>query len=530
MSLRVEVSGSAHHAAQTFVPDLVKEQVASRLFARDHTLWGAEAESESAVRLGWVFAASESIKLLPELMALRSELKAKGLTRLVLCGMGGSSLAPEVIAKTFGRELIVLDSTEPTQVRNVVHSDLASTVVVVSSKSGSTVETDSQKRSFEQAFRDAGIDAKERIFIVTDPNSPMHQQATVDGYRVFLADPFVGGRYSALTAFGVVPSMLAGVEMRSVLEDAIRATKALALDTGDNPGLVLGAALAKSASLSGLKDKIGIYANGTSIVGFGEWVEQLIAESTGKQGRGLLPVVLAPDSAELASRPSDLLIVELTSDSSRPSQEVSVSGSLGEQLILWEVATVVAAKLIGVNPFDQPDVESAKTAARTMLDSPATDGTFDFEEGPISVSSQGFDSDGRTLEGALEKFLSQVEADGYISIHCYLNRVTQKKAETIRNLIAGRTGRPTTFGWGPRFLHSTGQYHKGGPKQGLFLQLLSGSSDDQVIPGKSFGYRQLIHSQASGDARVLAEKGRPVLVMELKDPALGIQRLIELLS
>jgi len=299
MTLKVSHAGSVSDAVTNFVPELVGQKIASRIFAKDHTLWGKDAESESAIRLGWVDAAIKSLALIPELKKLQSELSSQGLTRVVLCGMGGSSLAPEVIAKTAGKELVVLDSTDPSQVRAALSGDLSKTVVVVSSKSGSTVETDSQKRSFEAAFEAAGIDKNSRIFIVTDPDSPMHKQATADGYRVFLADPTVGGRYSGLTAFGVVPTMLAGCDTESILQSAILATETLSLDDEKNPGLILGVAIARTASKNGFKDKLGFVPAGSSIVGFGDWVEQLIAESTGKLGRGVLPVVLEKSSYEL---------------------------------------------------------------------------------------------------------------------------------------------------------------------------------------------------------------------------------------
>jgi transaldolase / glucose-6-phosphate isomerase len=530
MTISVIPSGSAAQAVQKFVPELVAEKFASRLFAEDNTLWGSEAEAESSIRLGWVNAASKTLEMLPELLALRAELVAKGLTRVVLCGMGGSSLAPEVITKTFGKDLAVLDSTDPSQVKLAISAELEKTVVVVSSKSGSTLETDSQKRSFEQAFTDAGIARTERIFIVTDPDSPMHLQAVKDGYRVFLADPMVGGRYSALTAFGAVPSVLAGVDMAEVLKDATEAAKLLAKDELNNPGLELGAAMARTASENGFRDKIGLVDNGTPIVGFGDWAEQLIAESTGKIGRGILPVVLEKNSAELGANQTDLLLVDLSADSSGSEFELAVSGTIGEQLLLWEVATAVASRLLGVNPFDQPDVESAKSAARTLLDSPTGALTFGLADGSIEIASMAFENSGDDVESSLLNLFEQLGPDGYVSIHAYLNRESLRAAESLRNLIAKRTNRPTTFGWGPRFLHSTGQYHKGGPKQGVFVQLVSGEGDDQKIPGRDFGYRQLIDSQATGDAKVLAANGSPVLILRLLNPAMGIKRLSALLS
>lgn len=530
MTIKVLSSGGAADAVKLFVPELVADKVASRLFQKDFTLWGAEAESESRLRLGWVSAASQTLKLVPELLELRAGLLAKGLTRVVLCGMGGSSLAPEVITKTFGKDLVVLDSTEPSQVRLAVEGDLSKTIVVVSSKSGSTVETDSQKRSFEQAFTDAGIEKTERIFVVTDPDSPMHQQAIRDGFKVFLADPMVGGRYSALTAFGAVPSILAGADMTEVLEDAVAATEVLSRDQSDNPGLVLGAAMARTKSLSGYKDKIGLVPNGSPIIGFGDWAEQLIAESTGKIQRGVLPVVLDQQSVELHGNAKDLLLIDLSAEASESKYELAVSGSLGEQLMLWEVATVVASRLLGVNPFDQPDVESAKIAARAMLDTPSAGSGYSFEDGSIEVGALGFTNAGTDVESSLAALLELLREDSYLSIHCYLNRESLGIAEQLRNLLAIKSDRPTTFGWGPRFLHSTGQYHKGGPGQGVFLQLVSGATDDLMIPGREFGYRQLIASQASGDAKVLADNGSPVLILKLSNPAQGIKHLLELLS
>ncbi|MEY4348739.1 MAG: hypothetical protein RL719_36, partial [Actinomycetota bacterium] len=214
MSLKVVVAGLASKAVEDSIAELVADKVASRIAAKDFTLWGKEAEDESSKRLGWVTSASDSQALVDDILALRDEFAAKGVNRFVLCGMGGSSLAPEVITRTAGVELVVLDSTDADQVGAALAGDIHRTAIVVSSKSGSTVETDSQKRVFEKAFADAGIDKTERVVVVTDPGSPMEAAAKADGYRVFNADPTVGGRYSALTAFGIVPSGLAGVDIQ----------------------------------------------------------------------------------------------------------------------------------------------------------------------------------------------------------------------------------------------------------------------------------------------------------------------------
>ena len=530
MTLKVVHKGASSEAVAASMTELLNSKVASRLFAKDHTLWGKDAEAESSIRLGWVDAAEKSLLLLPELEILAKQLRDDGLTRVVLCGMGGSSLAPEVITKTAGVELVVLDSTDPSQIGQALTVDLDRTVVVVSSKSGSTVETDSQKRSFEAAFEAAGIEKTDRIVIVTDPDSPMHTQAVKDGYRVFLADPMVGGRYSALTAFGVVPSFLAGVDVEKILRSASSAVELLRSDDLANPGLILGAAIARTAGAQGPKDKLGFVPDGSSISGFGDWVEQLIAESTGKLGRGVLPVVLEASSHEVSADAADTLLIGLSADAADSKFELAVSGELGEVLLLWEVATVVASRLLGVNPFDQPDVESAKIAARAVLDSPAEALEFDHSDDGVAIAALGYRLSSTELANCLAELFDSAAPDSYLSIHCYLNREKFASATSLRELVARRAKRPTTFGWGPRFLHSTGQYHKGGPKQGVFIQIVSGDGEDLAIPGRQFGYRKLIDSQASGDAKVLAAGGSRVLVLSLSNVELGIQKLVRALS
>ena len=528
MTLKVVTGGSVSSAVADFVPQLVADKVASRIAAKDFTLWGPEAEAESSIRLGWVTSAIDSAPLVDGILALRAELLGKGIDRFVLCGMGGSSLAPEVITRTAGVELVVLDSTNADQVGAALAGDLARTAVVVSSKSGSTVETDSQKRIFEQAFTEAGIDKTERIIVVTDPGSPMEAAAKADGYRVFNADPTVGGRYSALTAFGLVPSGLAGVDIAKLLDEASSVAELLASDNEENPALVLGAALAKTPGEYGLRDKIGIVTDGSPIVGFGDWAEQLIAESTGKQGKGILPVVLSPDSAELHSGLADLLAVRLVADANTAGyDEVSVSGPLGAQFLLWEYATAIASRLIGINPFDQPDVESAKIAARGMLENRAEIAAPAFSAGAVEVRSTALDLGSATsLKDAVAALLKQLDTDsGYLSIQAYLDRTSAPQAEALRDAFAKATRRPVTFGWAPRFLHSTGQYHKGGPKQGIFLQLVASAKSDIAVPGRNFTFGELIASQAAGDASVLGDLGRPVLTLTLNDVEAGLADL-----
>ena len=524
MSLKVIAAGTAAAAVSNNIGQLVADKVASRIAAKDFTLWGKEAEAESSIRLGWVTSAQDSASLVDSVLALKKEFNEKGVNRFVLCGMGGSSLAPEVITRTAGVELVVLDSTNADQVGAALAGDLSKTAIIVSSKSGSTVETDSQKRIFEKAFTDAGIDKADRIVVVTDPGSPMEAAAKADGYRVFNADPTVGGRYSALTAFGIVPSGLAGADISGLLQEAQDVAELLAADSEDNPGLILGAALARTPGEMGNRDKIGVVSDGTHIVGFGDWAEQLIAESTGKQSKGVLPVVLDPTSAELHSGLADLLAVHVQADAKPVSGDaVSVSGPLGAQFMLWEYATVVASRLIGINPFDQPDVESAKIAARGMLEQRDAVIAPLFTSEAIEVRATQLSISGQSIAGAIASLLLQLDDDeGYVSIHAYLDRTSVAEAADLRDLIASKTRRPVTFGWAPRFLHSTGQYHKGGPRQGVYLQIVSEAKNDIAVPGRDFTFGELIASQAAGDAKVLGALGRPVLTLTLADAKAGI--------
>ena len=530
MTVTIAATGAAAAAVERVVPQLVSDGVGGRITSQDPTLWGAAAETESAVRLGWTEAVAVSRALVNDIEALREDLAGRGVTRIVLCGMGGSSLAPEVITRTYGVDLDILDSTDPGQVATVVGDHLAATAVVVSSKSGSTLETDSQKRAFEAAFTAAGIDPLERIVIVTDPGSPLDVASRATGYRVFNADPNVGGRYSALTAFGLVPSGLAGVDITQLLDEAEAAALELALDDEDNPGLVLGAILAGTRPL---RDKIGIVTDGTHIVGFGEWAEQLIAESTGKEGKGLLPVVLETDAPELGLDLPDLQVIRLVKDARATHEvapgEVEVAGTLGAQILVWEYATAVAGRLLGINPFDQPDVESAKVAARALIDDLTPPAPPAFTDAGIGVKAVGLDLAGvQTVDAALDALLATLPADGYVAVQAYLDRLAHPELERLRALLAARTGRPVTFGWGPRFLHSTGQFHKGGPAVGVFLQLTGGETADVEIPERPFTFGQLIAAQAAGDASVLADgHGRPVVTLTLTDPQAEVLTLFE---
>ncbi len=536
MSFEIHVSGAPKAAVEAVVPGLVAEMVATGLTAADSSLWGPEAEAEASIRLGWLQAVSVSRPLVAEIVALRESLAAIGVDRVVLAGMGGSSLAPEVITETAGVELTVLDSTSPGQVLAALDGGLERTVLVVSSKSGSTVETDSQRRTFEAAFSDLGIDPAERIVVVTDPGSDLDTLATEAGYRVFRADPNVGGRYSALTAFGLVPSGLAGANIAELLDEADATLLEVAIDSPSNPALMLAAAIVGAPGATPRRDKLGLVVDGSHLVGLPDWIEQLIAESTGKHGTGILPVVLLPVSPELQGElPSDMQIVRFVDDAvhfrmrEHHPGEILVSGTLGAQFIVWEYATAIAGRLLGINPFDQPDVESAKVAARGLLDARPAQGEPAFvEQGvEVRVSNPALAASG-TIAGVLDALWAELADDGYVAVQAYVNRLEIPQLSGLREMVAADSGRPATFGWGPRFLHSTGQYHKGGPAQGVFLQITERTDVDLEIPGRPFTFGQLIEAQAAGDAAVLAEgHGRPVVTLTLTDPAVEVLTLFE---
>ncbi len=527
----VTLAVPSEHEFEQALHRAVRDQVASRLADQDATLWGQAAESEAKIRLAWTSLATSSRPLVDEVTALRDELTGLGLDHVVLCGMGGSSLAPEVICATAGVELTVLDSSQPDMVRRALTDRLERSVVVVSSKSGGTVETDSLKRAYERAFRDAGLDPAEHIVVVTDPGSPFDEEASEAGYRVFRADPDVGGRYSALTAFGLVPSGLAGAPIGQLLDEAEQAQPALVSDDGDNPALRLGVALGV-ANRHGV-DKL-VLADQTRH-GLGDWIEQLVAESTGKGGKGILPVVVPFENAvNFNPSTADSVLVALGDASlAVPAPEAQsgwsagIQGGLGAQMLLWETAVAVAGRLIGINPFDQPDVESAKQAARELLDASETPAEPDLEEAGVAA----FGTRAPSVRAAVDDLLTALDLyTGYVSVQAYLDRIGLPEYAALREVLAQRTGRPVTFGWGPRFLHSTGQYHKGGPSTGVYLQLTSDPADDLPVPGREFTFGEFIASQAAGDAHVLREHGRPVLRLHLADVREALPKLRELLT
>ena len=507
--------------------------VAARLTGKDAGLWGPDAEELASTRLGWLDLPTSSQELLPRLNELRDSLRASGLDHVVLAGMGGSSLAPEVIARTAGADLIVLDTTDPHQIRAALADRLDRTVLVVSSKSGSTVETDSHRRVFEKAFRDLGLSDEElarRIVVVTDPGSALEESARKAGYEVVLADPNVGGRYSALSAFGLVPSVLAGVDVEGLLVSARALQGQLGGDT-DNPGLLLGAAIGGCAKEG--RDKLVIADTGSGIVGFGDWAEQLIAESTGKQGTGVLPVVVeGTDAPGFVDAGKDAHRVVL-GRAPAGFDGTSVAGPLGAQFLLWEYATAVTGKVLGIDPFDQPNVAESKENTQKLLDQagdgPLPEGEPLFTDGSVAVyGDPKVLGDAKDLRSAMSTLLGAVPDGGYLAVLAYLDRFGDKAAAGLRPALGRRLdGRQVTFGWGPRFLHSTGQFHKGGPQNQAFLQITGAVTSDLEVPGRPYTFGRLQLAQALGDLGALTERGRPAVRVHLLDRSDGVAQLLE---
>lgn len=526
-----DVPGAAEAIADALAAD-----VPARLVAKDPTLWGPDAEAEASIRLGWIDLAETSRPLVEPLAALRKELLNEGLTRIVLAGMGGSSLAPEVITRTLGVELTVLDTTDAGQVGAAIADRLDKTVVVVSSKSGGTVETDSHRRAFYQAFLDAGLseaEAGRRFVIVTDPGSPLEQTAKDMGARtIFLAESTVGGRYSALTAFGLVPSALAGVDVSALLDEAAELAATL---SGDGPALALGAALGAAAKAG--RDKVVLASDSSGIVGLGDWIEQLLAESTGKNGAGILPVVL--ESVASPGTDGDDLLVVTTGGSMRADDlspvlaagGLAVRGPLGAQFLAWEYATAIAGRVLEIDPFDQPNVTESKDNTKRILAEGLPEVTPAFTDGAIEVYA---DADllngGRSAAAAIAALLGSVDEHGYLAVLAYLDRVADAPASELRALLARRIHRPVTFGWGPRFLHSTGQYHKGGPLVGAFLQITGAVTADVPVPGQPYTFGALQAAQAAGDLQALRGRNRPTVRLHLTDRVAGLSQLIEALQ
>jgi transaldolase/glucose-6-phosphate isomerase len=440
-------------------------ELVERIWARDPTVWTGQDEAQW---LGWLDEPRLMGERLPDLARLGG--MAEGVDGFVLLGMGGSSLAPEVLRRLFGADSFqVLDTTHPKAIRRVEEElDLRRTLFVVSSKSGTTLETRSQFDHFWERSK-----GRAKFVVVTDPGSKLEQLAKEREAPVFPGEPTIGGRYSALSPFGLVPAALLGIDVARLLEETERIVDACH-GGDDNPGLELGLELGNGWQDG--RDTVGLASNPG---GFGLWVEQLLAESTGKQSKGLIP---APDDPNAAQR-HDV--------------EISDPYDVGPEFFRWEFATGVAGSILGINPFDQPNVQEAKDRTNAILGSG--------KEPDVDP------------EGSVEELMQQARpGENYICIQAFVDPAREADLDPLI-ARARATGCVVTHGLGPRYLHSTGQMHKGGPPKGVFLQVVDDTGREVPIPGKKFGFGKLIRAQAAGDYAALKERGRPVARIRLED-------------
>jgi glucose-6-phosphate isomerase len=490
-------------------PEIIKQlcEIAPLVAKKNSSLWPLEQETIN--RLGWIDLPTKSRALLPELDALSAWTRSNGLTEIVLCGMGGSSLAPEVIASTYKKSLTILDSTNPVQVNNSVPSDLNKAVIVISSKSGTTIETISQYEFYVSKFKQANLNPTEHIVIVTDPGTPLDVIARNEGYKVVHADPNVGGRFSALSAFGLVPAALIGVDISLLLDDAEKLSPSLS--SMDSPAIKI------AASLFSLSDQVINFCDKNSTTpGLSYWIEQLIAESTGKNSNGRLPVVIEESTESFSG---------ITVGFTPGSYDLTIEATLGEQFLLWEWVTALLCFLLKVNPFNQPNVAEAKDRTSTILSSLTNNGvntpTPTYEDSDYLIfSSQKISN--------LSEFLKLKVS--YFAILAYLDRGSDGELLKIRELVAAKSKTATTFGWGPRYLHSTGQIHKGGQQNGAFIVITGETELDVKIPNKTYSFSQLIMAQALGDIESISERNLPLIRIHLKNRKKGITKLISELA
>ncbi len=523
---------------------MVDLRLASRIAERDATIWGPDAEELASARLGWTDLHTRAAGLIEQIDALRDELAEDGVDRIVLAGMGGSSLGAEVIARAHGAQLVVVDTTDPLDIAALCGDDLERSAMVVATKSGTTIETVSAASAFAQALLGAGIDPRSRLIAVTDPGSPMADQALEEGWRrVFLADPSVGGRFSALAAFGLVPAGLAGADVQQVVDEAAQVADAVCTDDPENPALRIGALLT-AAHARGIRT-LAIAATDESLAALPSWLEQLLAESSGKDGVGMLPIACGSVESpgfEDAHAATALGYLGPAVGTHQPISGTAVSyeAPLGSQLLVWETATALLCAGIGVDPFDQPDVEHAKERARAMLQPDEATPSPAFVDGPVRVDTtvpaadvptRPADEGEQSLAAAVAAlFPDPDDEDAYLAVQAFLSAEHDASAASLRDLLARKSGATVAFGWGPRYLHSTGQIHKGGRPDGAFLFVSADDPDTAPtidVPEAGFDFARLQAAQADGDAQVLAELGRPVLRLTLTDRQAGMAHLLE---
>lgn len=520
---------------ETALNNLAENKIVARIWQHDHTVWKPEP-TEITNRLGWLDIADRLQSEVGRMTAMKDQLVSEGYTQVLLLGMGGSSLAPEVFSQTFGAEvdgldLAVLDSTDPGAVlARVENLDLSKTIFVVSTKSGGTVETLSFfKYCYNQVLAAVGeAQTGEHFIAITDPGSKLEALAAQFKFRnTFLNDPNIGGRFSVLSFFGLVPAALVGLDVAKLIERAIAMAQACRTEvpTAQNPGALLGAVMGTLSKVG--RDKVTFVAS-AEIASFGDWVEQLIAESTGKEGQGILPVVgetLGTPKVyggdrifvhlRLGEDDADIPALKALAQAGHPVLHLQLSDKydLGGQFFVWEFATAVASYFHEINPFDQPNVESAKVMARKMV-------------AEYEMTGQLPEADFAPLEeDTLTRFLGDPAPGSYLSLQAYLTPTPQAEAllQAIRMKLRDSYKMATTLGFGPRFLHSTGQLHKGDAGNGYFIQITSTAAEDLPIPDEAgaqssaMSFQTLKMSQALGDAAALEEAGRKLLRFKLEN-------------
>lgn len=532
-----------------------------RLWAGDASLWTGQDEARW---LGWLPAAKGLRIDLDGLEAFRDEIAAAGFIHILLLGMGGSSLGPEVLAETFGArpghpKLLVLDSTDPDQVARLqAQIDPARTLFIVASKSGSTLEPDILHRHFHALACEAlGADKAGAAFVaITDPGSQMEATAKAQGFRrIFLGDPQIGGRYSVMSNFGFVPAAAAGLDVRAFIGSALKMTRACdgSAPPASNPGLALGLLMGVGAKAG--RDKVTLIAS-RGVADLGAWLEQLIAESTGKQGLGLIPLESEPAIPAEAYGADRLFAYLRLDDHDQPELDAHVDAleaaghpvarihiahrdSLGQEFVRWEIATAVAGAVIGINPFDQPDVEASKIKTRELTAGYEATGALAAEapvltDGDIALFADAANAAALTaagakdLESALAAHFGRAGPGDYLALLAYLDRDHPHIAtlQGLRARLVETTRLATTLQFGPRFLHSTGQAYKGGPASGVFLQITHAVGQDLPVPGRKYSFGVVLQAQARGDLGVLAERGRRHLRVHLgADVDAGLARL-----
>lgn len=526
---------------ESALADLQRRQVISRIWSGDHTVWKPDP-TEISNRLGWLTVSDTMYEQTTVLEALGREAREAGMRHAVVLGMGGSSLGPEVLRQSFGStpgypELLVLDSTVPDWVRSVADAiDPAQTLFIVSSKSGSTTEPN----MFYAYFRDlvekaVGVDVAGQHFIaVTDPGTSLEKMAKEQGFRrVFANPPEIGGRYSVLSYFGMVPAALAGIDLVKLLDraDCMREGCASCVPAHENPGAWLGAVMGVLA-LQG-RDKLTLVSS-PSIKSFGLWVEQLIAESTGKEGKGIVPIANEPLGLPQHYGDDRLFIylrlegdgneeidaaMRSLEDAGQPVVRLDLRDfyDLGAEFFRWEMGTAIAGAILSINPFDQPNVQAAKDMTESVLSAYQSSGNLPEMAAPSS----------------LNEFLAGEQKNDYLAIMAYINQSpeVEQAVDQLRRKVMEKHGIATTFGYGPRFLHSTGQLHKGGPNSGMFLQLTADHQEDLAIPDQNLTFGTLSDAQSIGDLQALGAAQRRAARVHLgADPASALQALIQKLA